>query len=139
MTEHLCYIREQDPSRDENWVVQDHNLKFITWFEDKVRSQPSEIIDETVKWLEYGPRMIVHTYQGYDMNEFTWYTKRQHGKSTIQNSGVTLVALSGNESISTDSYYGWIEEIWEIDYVIFRIPLFLCTWIENQRGVRKGK
>jgi hypothetical protein len=32
-------------------------------------------------------------------------------KNTIQNTGVTLLALSGNENISMDSYYGWIEEI----------------------------
>jgi hypothetical protein len=73
------------------------------------------------------------------MNGFTWYTKRQDGKSPMQNSGVTLVALSGNESISTDSYYGWIEKSWEMNYVKFRFPLFLCSWIENRRGVRKDK
>jgi hypothetical protein len=44
------------------------------------------------------------------MNGFIWYTKKQDGKSTIQNSGVTLVALSGDAN-SSDSYYGWIEEI----------------------------
>jgi hypothetical protein len=60
--EHLDYIREQNPSRDENWVVREHNLKFIKWFEDKVRSQPLETIDETIKWLAYDPRMIVHIY-----------------------------------------------------------------------------
>jgi hypothetical protein len=59
----------------------------------------------------YGPGTIVHTYQGYDMNEFIWYTKGQDGKSTVQNSGVTLVVLSDNESISIDPYYGWIEKI----------------------------
>jgi hypothetical protein len=55
----------------------------------------------------------------------TWYTKKQDGKSTVQNSGVTVVAMSGNEDIVM-SYYGWIEKIWELDFMKFRIPLFLC-------------
>ena len=56
----------------------------------------------------------------------------------MQNSGVTLVALSGAEDTSM-SYYGWIEEILELDYFKFRIPLFLCKWIDNRRGVKKDK
>jgi hypothetical protein len=72
------------------------------------------------------------------MNGFTWYTKKQDGKSTVQNSGVTVVAMSGDEDILM-SYYGWIEEIWELDFIKFRILLFLCRWIENQRDVKKIK
>ena len=59
-------------------------------------------------------------------------------KSTVQNSGIILVALSGAEN-TADSYYGWIEEIWEMDYIKIRIPLFLCKWIDNRRGVRQDK
>ena len=40
------------------------------------------------------------------MNGYTWYTKQQDDKSTVQNSGVSLVALSGTDS-TLDSYYGW--------------------------------
>jgi hypothetical protein len=53
------------------WVINEHNLKFIKWFTDRVNSQISETIDEIVKWLAYGPGAMVHTYQGYDMNGFT--------------------------------------------------------------------
>ena len=48
------------------------------------------------------------------------------------------MALSSNASTSSP-YYGWIEEIWELDYLKFRIPLFKCSWIHNERGVRKDK
>jgi Domain of unknown function (DUF4216)/Domain of unknown function (DUF4218) len=138
VNEHLAVIRENNPLKDEIWVINEHNLKFIKWFTDRVNSQISNTIDETVKWLAYGPGAMVHTYQGYDMNGFNWYTKKQDGKSTVQNSGVTVVAISGDEDMSM-SYYGWIEEIWELDFMKFRIPLFLCKWIENRRGVKKDK
>ena len=30
-----------------------------------------------------------------------------------------------------------IPPIWEIDFVKFKIPLFLCKWVENRRGVKR--
>jgi hypothetical protein len=45
-------------------------LKFIKWFEEKVKSHTIEDVNETVKWLAYGPGPTAHTYQGYNMNGF---------------------------------------------------------------------
>jgi hypothetical protein len=37
-----------------------------------------------------------------------------------------------------DTYYGYIEEIWELDYTpTFKVPLFRCSWINmNGEGVK---
>jgi hypothetical protein len=43
---------------------------------DRVNSQTPETIDEIIKWQAYSPCAMVHTYQGYDMNGFTLYTKK---------------------------------------------------------------
>jgi Domain of unknown function (DUF4216) len=51
---------------------------------------------------------------------------------------VTVEAISGDGG-DPIPYYRWIEEIWELDYLRFRIPLFLCKWIENTCGIRKDK
>jgi hypothetical protein len=32
-------------------------------------------------------------------------------------------------------YYGQIQEIWELDFHGFKIPLFRCTWVEGIKGV----
>jgi len=32
------------------------------------------------------------------------------------------------------TYYGLIQEIWEVDYTMFTIPLFKCKWIDNKSG-----
>ncbi|WP_284209401.1 DUF4216 domain-containing protein, partial [Chitiniphilus shinanonensis] len=72
------------------------------------------------------------------MNGFTWYTRTQDSKSTVQNSGVTLVALAASGDMP-QPFYGWIEEIWELDYVKFKIPLFYCKWIDNGRGVQRDE
>ncbi|KAL8133553.1 hypothetical protein AgCh_008861 [Apium graveolens] len=62
----------------------------------------------------------------------------------MQNSGISVEAFStkferGNSIASRDvkkSYYGVIEEIWEIDYKDFKVELFKCKWFDIRRGVR---
>ncbi|WOH04535.1 hypothetical protein DCAR_0623944 [Daucus carota subsp. sativus] len=34
------------------------------------------------------------------------------------------------------SYYGFIEEIWELDYKEFKVALFRCKWFDIRRGVK---
>ena len=36
-------------------------------------------------------------------------------------------------------YYGQIQEIWEIDFHGFKIPLFRCNWVDVIKGVVKDK
>jgi hypothetical protein len=54
-------------------------------------------------------------------------------KSTNQNSGVRFDATDDNGE--KDTYYGYIEEIWELDYgPNFKIHLFWCKWIKLAGG-----
>jgi hypothetical protein len=39
-----------------------------------------------------------------------------------------------------NSYYGVIEEIWELEYRPLNIPLFLCQWVKlTGGGIRKDQ
>ncbi|PKA52265.1 hypothetical protein AXF42_Ash010161 [Apostasia shenzhenica] len=31
-------------------------------------------------------------------------------------------------------YYGVIEQIWELDYLDFRVSIFLCKWVDSNGG-----
>ena len=82
--------------------------------------QLDESVYDTVRWLAYGPREDVRSFEGYDVNGYTFWTERQDQKSTsTQNSGVTLVASSREFASTKDkspvdaqfSYYGRIQEI----------------------------
>ncbi|GJW04260.1 transposon protein, CACTA, En/Spm sub-class [Tanacetum coccineum] len=98
-------------------------------------------VEAEVTQLAYRPRRVFH-YQGYDINGYTFYTKEQDEKSTVQNSGVTLVATTTDNSrlsVAKESYYNVIEEIWELDYNTFFVPLFKCKWVDNIRGVKVDK
>nr|GEY38487.1 hypothetical protein [Tanacetum cinerariifolium] len=93
--------------------------------------------------LGSGPIRVMK-YQGYMINGYTFYKKEQDDKSTLQNSGVTLIALTTELSTvnreersknAKKAYYGVIQEIWELRYNSTIIPLFKCKWVDNEKGV----
>ena len=82
--------------------------------------------------MEYGPSLHVFSYSAYAINGYTFYIKGQDDKSTMQNSGVTLVAKAMHISSVKDLnpkfanllYFGVIEHIWVFDYEKFQMPTF---------------
>jgi hypothetical protein len=88
--------------------------------------------------LARGRIFIVVTYQEYDINGYTFCTEQRDKKSTYQNSGVRVDAddVTGQDK---SMYYGQIQEIWELDFHGFMIPLFLCNWVRAIMGVVKDK
>ncbi|KAK1679130.1 hypothetical protein QYE76_039978 [Lolium multiflorum] len=91
--------------------------------------------DEQLYLLAKQPSSTISTFQGYEINGNTFYTFAQDKKSTNQNSGVRFDAEDGNGNKVT--YYGYIEEIWELDYgPNFKVPLFQCKWFNLKDGVQ---
>jgi hypothetical protein len=84
---------------------------------------------EYLKKLTRGPRFTAVTDQGYNINGYTFYTEQHDKKSTYQNSGVRIDAY---DVMGEDKrmYYGQIQEIWELDFYGFKIPLFYCNWVD---------
>ena len=90
-------------------------------------------ISEQLFLLARGPSGNILTYQGYEINGNTFYTIAQDKKSANQNSGVRMDATDNNGK--KDTYYGYIEEIWELDYgPNFKVPLFRCQWVKLSGG-----
>ena len=84
-------------------------------------------------------------YQGYEINGYRFHTKERDDLRVVQNSGVYLEANTFQISSTKDknpvvanmSFYGVIQEIWELDYNKFKIPVFKCDWVENNHGIKK--
>ena len=76
--------------------------------------------------LAMGSSSTVLMYEGYDINGYTFYTRKQDAKSANQNSGVQIKAYDSENCAQT--YYGFIEEIKELDYGLkeLKVPLFWC-------------
>jgi hypothetical protein len=64
--------------------------------------------------------------------------KQDKKKNTYQNSGVHVDTYDATGQ-DTNMYYGQIQEICELDFHDFKIPLFHCTWIDGIKGVVQDK
>ncbi|XP_065858120.1 glyoxylate/hydroxypyruvate reductase HPR3-like isoform X2 [Euphorbia lathyris] len=101
-------------------------------------------ISETLRWFASRPNSHVPTYQGYHINDIDFNIKAQDVTRSVQNSGVFLVADDMQFASAKDkrpttmdmNFYGRTNEVWEVDYYHFRIPVFLCDWVESARGVK---
>ncbi|GJV12494.1 transposon protein, CACTA, En/Spm sub-class [Tanacetum coccineum] len=131
--EHMEMLRAENIGRTDTWYTKRHNEQFDTWLKDKVEANMGQpIVDKIVERLGKGPRLLVKTNQGYEINGYTFYTKIRDEKSTVQNSRVTVI---NSTWITKKSYYEVIQEIWELDYYTFKIPLFMCKWVNNSSDV----
>ncbi len=63
---------------------------------------------------------------------YTFYTRAQDKKSTNQNSGVRIDAIGHDGPTST--YYGVIDNIWELEYAPLKVVLFWCQWVRLTGG-----
>ncbi|XP_056688370.1 uncharacterized protein [Spinacia oleracea] len=146
LADHMNLIRQEYHGRGENFLRDEHNPSFIRWFQEKVdrylKQTPNDV-SEDITWLAFGPDANVVSYEGYDINGYCFNTKRRDASSTTQNSGVSLVASTLHFSSAKDNnpqhakmnYYGMIEDIFELDFVQFRVPVFKCNLVDIGKGV----
>jgi hypothetical protein len=45
-------------------------------------------------------------------------------------------AKDSNPVYGAVTYFGRIKEIWDLDYRIFKVPVFMCDWVDS-RGVKR--
>jgi hypothetical protein len=124
-------VHSENLGQSDSWIRKFHMVTFGGWL------QTILINDATVGYelsmLAKKPSSTILTFQGYEINGNTFYTIAQDKKSTNQNSGVRFDAA--NDNGTKDTYYGYIEEIWELDYGLsFKVPLFRCKWVKLTGG-----
>jgi len=128
---HKDFLRSQWPRKNEAWIMRQHMQTFGDWLRKKC--QGDENIDEQLYLLARQPSWHVLTYKGYEINGNTFYIVNQDKWSTNQNSGVRVDATNPNGNRQT--YYGHIEDIWELDYAAnFKVPLFWGQWLKMTGG-----
>jgi len=122
-------------------LLLEHNQTFINWFRQRIFTDDSA--SKTLRLLVVGPNLNVPTWQGYDINGYSFYTKSQDGKSILANSRVSVngqsdhfCSVSDNNPIQASMPYNRvIEDIWELDYSEFRVSVFKCQWVNGNIGV----
>jgi hypothetical protein len=69
--------------------MKEHRRIFTTWLMDK--EIPTE--DMTMKMMASLPSNCVTSWQAYDINGYTYYTKEKDKKSATQNSGIRIETI----------------------------------------------
>ncbi|KAI5312757.1 hypothetical protein L3X38_041931 [Prunus dulcis] len=142
--QHMIHIKTAYPKfrKRTKWLQDKHNSTFIQWLRFKVQSELEEDnnrVSENLRWLAAGPNMAVPLYRSYLIKGIKFNIKAQDDVRTTQNSGVYLLvqtmqvasAKDKNPILSNMGFYGVIQEIWDLDYQKFTIPVFRCDWIDS--------
>nr|CAE02226.2 OSJNBb0015C06.4 [Oryza sativa Japonica Group] len=108
--EHLAVLRQENLGRSESWVRNKHMSSFNEWLKNRIAKLPN-LSSQTLQWLSQGPEWSATTWQGYDINGYTFHTVKQDSKCTVQNSGLRIEAPSDG------------------------VLLFRCQWV-NLRNVK---
>ena len=123
-----------------NYVSNNYNLSIQV----EVVIGNEKPVFEALKWIAHSPSHYVFKYHGYVINGCHYHTKERDDLRATQNSGVSVVATIMQIASAKDKnlvfgelcFYGVITEIWDLDYTMFRIPIFKCDWIDNKNGMR---
>jgi hypothetical protein len=87
---HLLEFHER--IQDETLIMKQHKFHFIAWLKDlniPIGETPEE---KMIYLLVAGPHSVVKSWQAYDINGFTFYTKVKDCRSQCQNTGVRVDA-----------------------------------------------
>ena len=88
------------------------------------------------------PKSNVLSYIGYEISGYYFNTRDHDTRRTTQYSGVMMEDKSLHTSSAKDKnpiyanmlYYGVIEDIWELNYMNFKLPIFRCCWLTIREG-----
>ncbi|RVW77665.1 hypothetical protein CK203_053390 [Vitis vinifera] len=146
--DHMKWLKMKYPhqAKRQKWLQDEHMRPFTYWLRQKVEVAigNEEPVSETLKWIAHGPSHYVFKYHGYVINGCHYHTKKRDDLRATQNSGVKIVATTMQIDSAKDKnpvfgelcFYGVITEIWDLDYTMFRIPIFKCDWVDNKNGIK---
>jgi hypothetical protein len=105
---HFQELREIN--QDEDLIMKQHKLHFSTWLKDPNLAVGKTKEEKIIYLLTCGPHSLVKSWQVYDINGCTFYTKVKDSRSECQNSGVRVDAEDSTEQkmliIATLKKYG---------------------------------
>ncbi|XP_060960310.1 uncharacterized protein LOC133031070 [Cannabis sativa] len=150
ITDHMELLQSMVPRNQKNkqkWVADQHRQTFIGWLRNTIiakLNEPNHGVSDVLSRIALGPTFAVVKHEAYIVRGKRFHTKSRDDAREVQNSGIRIVAETmhfasakdRNPVLGTMTYYGVIEEIWELNYFAFRIPLFKCSWVDNNVGVK---
>jgi len=71
--QHEGLVKESNPKMSKNWVLKKYNKTFLDCFKDTIFADENAF--EMLRKLVDGPKRNVITWQGCDINKYSFYTK----------------------------------------------------------------
>ncbi|XP_026417227.1 uncharacterized protein LOC113312705 [Papaver somniferum] len=142
---HKLYLETNYSTKKRVWLEKEHSNTFGAWLKNEVEKELAddrESISENLRWISHVPHYEVTKYTVYRINGYLFRTRSRDGR-IHQNSGVSVAENDMHISRDDDvtygkaSYYGVLQEIWELDYCERKVHLFKCNWVDNKRGVKR--
>jgi hypothetical protein len=87
---HLQELR--DKNQDGDLIMKQHKLHFTTWLKDLNLLVGETEEEKMIHLLTSSPHSLVKSWQTYDINECTFYTKEKDSRSHCESSGVIVDA-----------------------------------------------
>ncbi|KAL6347441.1 hypothetical protein AAG906_025156 [Vitis piasezkii] len=132
------------PYIEQIWLQEEHMRCFTYWLKGKVEEaiHNGQDIPNTLRWLAHDLTHQVVKYLGYIINGYRYHTKERDMTCVTQNSGVSILAgtmqivssKENNPFFGELCFYGVVNEIWDLDYNMFKIPIFKCDWVDNKNA-----
>ena len=70
--EHLAIVRSKNIGKSDAWITRHHFDTFPAWLRQHLMA--TETIDRQLAFLARGPSCSISTFQGYEINGYTFYT-----------------------------------------------------------------
>ncbi|XP_028058404.1 uncharacterized protein LOC114262247 [Camellia sinensis] len=128
-----------------------HNDEFPRWFNSRVEeflATENAVLSDEIKTLALGPSNKATRFSGYIINGTRYHTRSCEWKRKTQNSRVMVKAKTCSYASTRDmnpvegevAYYGYVTDIIELYYSYDRrYLLFMCDWIDNNKGLKQMK
>nr|ABA98446.1 transposon protein, putative, CACTA, En/Spm sub-class [Oryza sativa Japonica Group] len=113
--EHLALVRARNIGKSDTWITRHHIDTFPAWLRQHLMG--NESINQQLAFLARGPSGSIATFQGYEINGYTFYTRAQDMKTR------TKTALFVSMPWDT------MEQLPHIT-----VPLFRCQWVRLTGG-----
>jgi hypothetical protein len=75
LDEHKEVLLRENPGRNKSWLANEHMRKFTGWLRDRISQSSDTQTSGYLNKSARGPIFTIVTYQGYDINGYTFYTE----------------------------------------------------------------
>jgi hypothetical protein len=80
-------VLDDEKNQDEDLIMKQHKFHFTTWLKDINLPVGKTKEEKMTHLLTSDPHSLVKSWQAYDINRCTFYTKAMNSRSQCQNSG----------------------------------------------------